>query len=140
MDRQRIGGLRSYTWGLPIGYFIGLVSVFTSVTNQRLGDLAAGTVVVRDKPAPLPTAPAVVQAARTTPGGAEGWDVSALTAEEVGLLREYAQRWPFIGRHQAERIARRLRDRVEPRVMAPAGAARQPHGFVIALVTVIGDD
>lgn len=41
----------------PITYVVGSVSVLATNRNQRLGDLVAGTVVVRDKKAPVPTVP-----------------------------------------------------------------------------------
>lgn len=53
---------------LPFYYAVGLVAVFVSARNQRLGDLAAGTVVVRERAtvrlqdllaAPPPPPPAV---------------------------------------------------------------------------------
>lgn len=38
---------------LPFGYFVGLVAVFASARGQRLGDLVAGTLVVREDPEAL---------------------------------------------------------------------------------------
>ena len=37
--------------GLPVGYGIGLVSVLVTRRFQRLGDLAAGTLVIHERPA-----------------------------------------------------------------------------------------
>ena len=34
---------------LPFGYFIGMISVIANQRNQRLGDLVAGTIVVRER-------------------------------------------------------------------------------------------
>ena len=34
---------------LPVGYAIGIITVFANVRNKRLGDLAAGTLVVRER-------------------------------------------------------------------------------------------
>lgn len=34
---------------LPFGYFVGMVSVIANARNQRLGDLVAGTIVVRER-------------------------------------------------------------------------------------------
>ena len=34
---------------LPFGYFVGMVSVIANQRNQRLGDLVAGTIVVRER-------------------------------------------------------------------------------------------
>ena len=34
---------------LPFGYFVGMISVIANQRNQRLGDLVAGTIVVRER-------------------------------------------------------------------------------------------
>jgi uncharacterized membrane protein SpoIIM required for sporulation/uncharacterized RDD family membrane protein YckC len=34
---------------MPVGYFIGMVSIIANQRNQRLGDLVAGTIVVRER-------------------------------------------------------------------------------------------
>ena len=34
---------------LPVGYAIGIITIFSNVRNKRLGDLAAGTLVVRER-------------------------------------------------------------------------------------------
>ena len=43
---------------LPIGYLIGFVCMFTNPRSQRLGDLAAGTVVIAEQPRRLGFTPA----------------------------------------------------------------------------------
>lgn len=40
--------LRLVDW-LPVGYLLGLAAIALTERDQRLGDLAAGTVVVRDE-------------------------------------------------------------------------------------------
>jgi uncharacterized RDD family membrane protein YckC len=68
---------------------IGITSVVATRHDQRLGDLAAGTVVVRERftpPAPrVPSGPPV-DLSRLT------WDVSAVTAEDVALVRRFLER------------------------------------------------
>lgn len=97
---------------LPVGYGVGLVSLLATRHNQRLGDIAARTVVVRER-----------FAAATTPGASpplvpDGavWDVSAVTADEVALIRRYLARRDGLppGRRDelAGRIARALRPKV----------------------------
>ncbi|MDZ7631478.1 MAG: stage II sporulation protein M [Gemmatimonadaceae bacterium] len=34
---------------LPFGYFVGMISIIANQRNQRLGDLVAGTIVVRER-------------------------------------------------------------------------------------------
>ncbi|MFZ5816321.1 MAG: RDD family protein [Bacillota bacterium] len=42
---------------LPTYYLVGAVTILATSKKQRLGDLAAGTVVVRDRPAGAPVVP-----------------------------------------------------------------------------------
>ncbi len=43
-----------YVDQIPFFYAVGVIAVFTTRQNQRLGDLAAGTLVVRDREAETP--------------------------------------------------------------------------------------
>ena len=79
--------------------------------NQRLGDLAAGTLVVRDtKLEP------VVTRRRTPPVSPEryaSWDVTGIGEEEAGAVRSFLERRdqlrPGARRALAEQLAGRLR-------------------------------
>lgn len=108
---------------------IGIISMLASKRSQRLGDLAAGTVVVRDRnrsPAsstnPLPSSP-------------EGsvWDVSALTEAEVGAIRRFLERAPGLDVDRRAQLARLLDERIRPRV---AGVERpyEPEAFLARVV------
>ncbi len=100
--------LRIVDW-LPSGYLVGIISILVSSRNQRLGDLVAGTIVVRelraDKRLPAPL----------SLDNAEGavWDLSAVTAEELATVRQFLERRGSIApdaRHElAALIATRLR-------------------------------
>jgi uncharacterized RDD family membrane protein YckC len=57
--------------GLPLFYLVGGVTAFLNQQGQRLGDLAAGTLVVWEPPEPVP-------------------DFSKLRGEKYNSLREYA--------------------------------------------------
>lgn len=79
---------------LPAFYGIGMIAVVVTPKNQRLGDLAANTYVVRERRA---QSPAVVPAqAWAPPATAEApymaWDVSAVTADEVATVRRFLER------------------------------------------------
>lgn len=117
---------------LPIGYMVGAVSVLATARNQRLGDLAAGTMVVRDRrshhesPLALPSSP-------VPPHLLQMWDVSAISAEEVAAVRSFlARRSELTGqaRYQlAEDLSRALRARV-----AGGHSHLGPEDFLAALV------
>jgi len=71
---------------LPGVYAVGIVSVLVSQRSQRLGDLAAGTVVVHEKAL---TAPVMAVAAMpTTPA----WTGGGLTDAELTLVETFLQR------------------------------------------------
>src|SRR4051812_40364926 len=74
-------------------YIAGIVSIVVSKRNQRLGDMAADTLVVREPPAPgrapswerrPDTVPAPPPAPweRAVNGSGDQWDVSAISQEE----------------------------------------------------------
>src|SRR5829696_5030722 len=61
----------------PPMYAVGMFSIFVTGKNQRLGDLAAGTLIVRERPGGFKAFP---DAAATAVPAAAGWDVSAVSA------------------------------------------------------------
>jgi uncharacterized RDD family membrane protein YckC len=92
---------------LPAAYVVGATAVLVSGRNQRLGDLAAGTLVIR-----VPGASAISARQPTRDEDAAGWDVSAVTAEELAAVRRFLERRPTMTpearRHLAAQIAARL--------------------------------
>ena len=107
---------------LPVFYAIGSVSILVTKRAQRLGDLAAGTIVVhdRDRAAPLPAA--VVDA----PDWAPSLDTAALTEQDQALVRSFLQRrWRLDTEARARlayEIARTIRQRVHG---VPEGASNE---------------
>ena len=104
---------------IPSVYFVGSVSVFASSRNQRLGDLAAGTVVVRIARSPR------VQPATSPPGFvpvAPAWDVSGLEPAEVAAIRRFLMRRATIDVGARAALAADLAVRVRPRVAGALGA------------------
>ncbi|MFP3914586.1 MAG: RDD family protein, partial [Actinomycetota bacterium] len=65
---------------LPALYAAGALSIVVTSRNQRLGDLVADTVVIRDRTA---AAPGPVH----TSGTPRGWDVATVGDREVDLVR-----------------------------------------------------
>jgi len=76
---------------LPAAYAVGVISILVSQRNQRVGDMAAGTVVVRER---KPTQ-RVSTATPPTPAPAADlarWDVSAVSLQEIAAVREFLSR------------------------------------------------
>jgi uncharacterized RDD family membrane protein YckC len=101
---------------LPVSYAIGMISILVSKKNQRLGDMAAGTLVVRDRK-PEPSGPQWIQAtAPVAPGEVDSWDVSSIGDEEIATVRSFLARrfqlTPEARVHLGNELATRLRTKV----------------------------
>jgi uncharacterized RDD family membrane protein YckC len=124
---------------LPGAYLVGLTSILLTRRNQRLGDLAAGTLVIRDGatppgagvPAPDPSAPASL----ATAVAADGWDVSAVSLEELAAVRRFLERRESLDRRARLELAHRLEQGLRAKV---AGAPEElgAEGFLEGLVRV----
>jgi uncharacterized RDD family membrane protein YckC len=97
---------------LPAAYAIGMLSIFVTARNQRLGDLAAGTLIVRERPGGFKTA----DAPWSTPVRAEAWDVSAVSASDIGTVRQFLGRRNDLAAGPRAELASELERRLRPRV------------------------
>jgi uncharacterized RDD family membrane protein YckC len=93
-------------WGT--GGAAAVLSVLATKRNQRLGDLAAGTLVLRERSgAPAPSA-----ATFAVPPGWEGYaatlDVSAVSATDYGAVRSFLLRAATLDPWTRERLAREI--------------------------------
>jgi uncharacterized RDD family membrane protein YckC len=103
---------------LPLYYGIGVVAMFVSKQARRLGDLAAGTLVVWDRPMvtleslagkPIQGAGYVAKLPHIA------WPVDRLTNQDVQMAEDFIQRRYRLSRRQAiaQRIAQALLKRLE---------------------------
>ena len=99
---------------LPAFYAIGMLCIFVTARNQRLGDLAAGTLIVRERPGGLRSAPAGPLAMGIA--GGDGWDVSAVSAADIGTVRQFLSRRESLAAGARADIAGELERRLRPRV------------------------
>ncbi|HYV58789.1 MAG TPA: RDD family protein [Acidimicrobiia bacterium] len=116
---------------LPAFYVVGVTSILATSRNQRLGDLAAGTLVVRERrPTMTPAAPSF-----PPPAAAPylEWDVSAVSAEDVATLRQFLERRLSLSPGARAHLATDLAARVRPKVVgAPDGW--HPESFLEGVV------
>lgn len=134
--------LRLIDW-LPSFYLAGLLTILITKRSQRLGDLAAGTIVIREAARsrrrrrrerrrggqgerfPIaPSAPAVAH---------EGWDVSAISAQEIATVRRFLERRESLDQRARRELAHRLEQGLRKKA-AGAPAALEPETFLEALV------
>jgi uncharacterized RDD family membrane protein YckC len=109
--------------GPPLFYVPAVVSILATRRNQRLGDLAAGTLVVREpsgsrrrrrrgSPPAQPTALA--------PGlRLAEWDVSAITQDELAAIRSFLARRDSFAPPARRGLARELAARLGEKVAGP---------------------
>jgi uncharacterized RDD family membrane protein YckC len=95
---------------LPAVYLVGMTSILLTKRNQRLGDLAAGALVVRERKN-LPPETLISPSVQ-----APAWDTSAVTAEELDTVVAFlGRRWDLPSGARIQ-LARELAGRVRPKV------------------------
>lgn len=132
---------------LPVFYGVGIVSILVTQRNQRLGDLAAGTLVVRDQKTPrnprsvtaapypsyLHAAPPPAAAAPLDPSIA-AWDVSAISNDDLIAVRSFLERRHTIQPGPRWALAVQMTEKLTPKVTgAPPGL--HPEVFLELLYT-----
>lgn len=95
---------------LPGMYLVGTVSILVTARNQRLGDLAGGTLVIRDR-RPLP-AEYFSPSQRQVPA----WDTSAIRPDEVDAVATFLARRSSLPWGARAQVAAELAARLRPKV------------------------
>jgi len=95
---------------LPGTYLVGITSILVTRRNQRLGDLAAGTLVLRE-PRSLP--PEVRISASVQ---APAWDTSAVAPAELDAVAAFLARRRELAAGARIQIAAELAGRLRPKV------------------------
>lgn len=100
-------------------YLVGITSILVTKRNQRVGDLAAGTLVVRERLAADSEKAHPYRNAAAAPqpqGEWRSWDVGGVTDEELSAVRSFlARRYdltPEARQQLADKLAEGLRQRV----------------------------
>jgi uncharacterized RDD family membrane protein YckC len=120
---------------MPGVYLVGITSILATKRNQRLGDLAADTVVARASRKSRRVAEPV--AAGPLPRSLATWDVSAVTAEELATVRTFLDRRGSLDWGARGELARSMAEQLRPRVGGvPEGAALDDEVFLEQLARV----
>jgi uncharacterized RDD family membrane protein YckC len=108
---------------MPGIYAVGVLSIFFTARNQRLGDLVAGTVVVHEhgqaQSEPQSTG---------TPGTRLG--AARLTIEEVEVIQTFLTRRADLPDYLRSRTASQIADRIRTRLELPAGSHRDDEALI----------
>jgi uncharacterized RDD family membrane protein YckC len=96
---------------LPGFYGLGLLAIVVSSRSQRLGDLAAGTFVVR---APRPELDYFSLRTATPLGAGTQVETRVLPGEAQRLVREFVAREAKLAPDHRARVAKQLADRLRP--------------------------
>jgi uncharacterized RDD family membrane protein YckC len=114
---------------LPGFYLVGMLCVLFTRNNQRLGDLAAGTIVVRERTQRT----ALPQTATPVGDDSSLWDVSAISADDVATVRRFLDRRQTLAPEARERLAYEMATRLGPKVVGPP-RQWEPEAFLEYLV------
>jgi uncharacterized RDD family membrane protein YckC len=116
---------------------VGFISIQATKRNQRLGDLAAGTIVIRERrgskakaKTEASLAPAAALAERF-----HGVDVTAVTASDLAAARDFLLRRDRLKGDSRARVAQALADRLAAKIggLPPGGLA--PEQLLEVIVT-----
>jgi uncharacterized RDD family membrane protein YckC len=100
-----VRNLMRYIDFLPAGYSVGIISILFSPTYRRLGDYAAGTMVVRERlDAPQPIRP---ESAAAEPAPFDG-DLSGLTRDDHEAVKRFVERRRELASEVQADLARRM--------------------------------
>jgi uncharacterized RDD family membrane protein YckC len=123
---------------LPAYYGIGVVTMFVNSQSRRLGDLAAGTVVVYDKAAislaSLASQPTVAQTPSTF--GESQLPVERLTSQDMEMAEDFIRRRDQLTNRAT--LAPRLAQALAQRMSLPESAfdAQQAENLIVEVVRV----
>jgi uncharacterized RDD family membrane protein YckC len=99
---------------LPGMYLVGIVTILVTRQNQRLGDVAAGTLVVRERTQqPSLRQLPVQQPVRST----NAWDVTGVSADELAAVRSFLARRYELTHEARYRLAADLAGALRPKVV-----------------------
>jgi|TARA_R110002110_G_scaffold188187_3_gene396014 uncharacterized RDD family membrane protein YckC len=120
---------------LPPGGITGVLFVLGTPRNQRIGDLVAGTIVIRDPRQYVP-APALWF---SPPPGYEAYaaaiDPSAITTEQYTVVRSFLTRVGTLAPHVRLALAVDLADRLATAINCPRHPEVHPEAYLLSVIS-----
>ncbi|MGC9317703.1 MAG: RDD family protein [Armatimonadota bacterium] len=132
---------------LPLAYAAGVVSLLLTARNQRLGDLAAGTMVVKERLAPITELPEEQPAAPELPPEVSGEvlrtvraGARTVTREEERTIRRFLERRFDLAPEARRRLASRLADTLRRRFPGlQSGQLSNPETLLEVIIRAIDE-
>jgi uncharacterized RDD family membrane protein YckC len=118
---------------LPGSYLLGAILILATPKNQRLGDIAAGTLVVRELTGAEPPLPRIGAVYEPEERPYASWDTSRITTEELATVRQFLARRHDIDQSARFELAETLAERLRPKISGAPGELRSER-FLEALV------
>lgn len=120
----------------PLTLFLGAgISITRSDRNRRIGDAAAGTLVVRDRPSGAEAPSALVEPSPAELDAALSWDVTGVSDREMAAVRGFIERRSDLDRAARSRLAGQLSERLRAQVPG-GGGDTAPERFLELLAAV----
>lgn len=116
-------------------WIVALISMVRSERNQRVGDMAAGTMVVRERSSEIGADVSIGVAHLDDLDQAQTWDTTAISDAELAAARRFLERRYEVDPQSRLKLAADLRDRLQPKVSGSDGV-RSAEQFVEILVAV----
>jgi hypothetical protein len=101
---------------LPFLYATGAVCILVTQNNQRLGDMAAGTIVARDR---RPSPPTVDVTSGLDLASLPSWDAASVNDEEMALVRRFVERRSLLNSESRSQLAASIAGPLRGKVAAP---------------------
>jgi len=120
--------LRIVDW-LPTLYASGIVTMIVSRENKRIGDYAAGTVVIHEKPLEASRLKLPAAGTLSSPLGLS----AQITLEELQVVETFFERRDSLEPDVRWAMARQIANRIGERVGIPPGARPDSEKFLEAL-------
>jgi uncharacterized RDD family membrane protein YckC len=119
--------LRTVDW-LPTLYAAGIITMIVSRENKRIGDYAAGTVVVHEKP--LQAVDSIWNAPAAAASALPLGSAAQLNVEELRLVETFLERRGSLESDIRWAMSRQIADRIGSRIGVPAEARPDTEKFL----------
>ncbi|MFO7947139.1 MAG: RDD family protein [Armatimonadota bacterium] len=123
---------------LPGSYFVGIISVWFSRYSRRLGDYAAGTIVVKERTTAAPQPPpAGVHSELSALDRSLLPKISMLTDEDIRAARRFMDRREGLDPQTRGRLAQRISQALSSRIDVSTSRWPGPEQFIESVVAAV---